>query len=161
MQNFKGLAQKLWICTPILFSAICGRSTWFAVKRKVKFEFRLQKWIPWGRLHRFRHLAWKDWTLYRKKAGGVSPPHGGVWPPFFSRNQNTITNQACMQNFRVLAQKLWICTPIHFSAICGRSTWFAVKRKVKFEFRLQKWIPWGRLHRFRHLAWKNWTLFRK
>ena len=26
-----------------------------------------------------------------------------------------------MQNFRVLAQKLWICTPIHFSAILGWS----------------------------------------
>ena len=31
-------------------------------------------------------------------------------PHFFPRNQNTFTNKACMQNFRVLAQKLWICT---------------------------------------------------
>ena len=154
MQKITVLTQKLWICTPPLISAIFGRSTWFEVKRKVKIQFWLQKWIPWGRLHRFRHLAWKDWTLYQKSWGGQPPPHMGRSDPhFFSRNQNTFTNEACMQNFRVLAQKLWICTPIHFSAICGRSTWFAVKRKVKFEFRLQKWIPWGRLHRFRHLIW--------
>ena len=48
MQEITVLAQKLWICTPPLISAIFGWSTLFAVKRNVKLEFRLQKEIPWG-----------------------------------------------------------------------------------------------------------------
>ena len=57
-----------------------------------------------------------------KMPGGVSgpPPHGGGWgvqSPIFSRNQKIITKEACMQNFKSLAQTLWICNPILFSAI--------------------------------------------
>ena len=72
--------------------------------------------------------------------------------PFFYMNQKILPKEACMQNFKALAQKLWICTPTLIFLYFGRSTRFAVKRKVKFEFRLQKWIPWGRLHMFRHLT---------
>ena len=36
------------ICIPTLIFFYFGRSTRFSVKRKVKFEFRLQKWIPRG-----------------------------------------------------------------------------------------------------------------
>ena len=85
--------------------------------------------------------------------GGQPPLKGGSDPQFFSMNQKIITNEACMQNFRRLAQKLWICTPTLIFFYFGRSTRFAVKRKVKFDFRFQKWIPCGRLHMFEHLTW--------
>ena len=62
-------------------------------------------------------------------ARGGRPPHmGGSDPHFFSRNQNGFTNEACMQNFNGLAQKLWICSPILIfsylwpvNSICGQT----------------------------------------
>ena len=45
------------------------------VKRKVKFEFRLQKWIPLGRLHRFRHLTQMIEHFAKIVRGDEPPPN--------------------------------------------------------------------------------------
>ena len=53
-------------------------------------------------------------------------------PHFFSRNQNTFTNEACMPKITVLAQKLWICTPTLIFFYFGRSSRFAVPFSLFF-----------------------------